>query len=171
MTTLRTLASVLALAAAPLAVFAQTQNFGNRAPSAEEIVDQLAPVKTRGITAGAAAKAIPPPSISMEIKFDFDSDRIRADSTAALNNLAQALQDERLKGSSFAVIGHTDSIGSFGYNLNLSQRRANSVKSYLVNQGVDPQRLKTTGKGPSEPLNKARPDAAENRRVEIAVSG
>jgi outer membrane protein OmpA-like peptidoglycan-associated protein len=179
MSTFRTLAGAIALAltVAPLAALAQIQHY-SRTPSAQEIVDQLDPPKTRGLVPGAATKATErpaaptaPPSISLQIQFDFDSDRIGAESTAALDNLAKALQDERLKGQRFDVIGHTDASGSFGYNMNLSQRRANAVKGYLVNRGVEPQRLKTLGKGPGELLNPARPNAAENRRVQISVSG
>jgi outer membrane protein OmpA-like peptidoglycan-associated protein len=188
MTTLRNFASAiaLALAAAPAAVLAQVQHFGDRTPSAQEIERALAQpmepepgVKTRGLAVGAAAKATqqpaapppPPPSISLQIRFDFDSDRIQPHSTAALDNLARALQSESLRAKAFDVIGHTDGVGGFGYNMSLSQRRANAVRSYLMSQGVDPRRLRTIGKGPTELLNKDRPEAAENRRVEIAVGG
>jgi outer membrane protein OmpA-like peptidoglycan-associated protein len=157
-------------------------NFGARTPSAQEIVDQLDPPKSRGLTVGAAQRATPAapaaaqpaaptplPSISMQIQFDFDSDRIGAESTAALASLARALQDERLAGKRFDVVGHTDATGGFDYNMGLSQRRASAVRNYLAGQGVDPSRLKTIGKGPTELLNRADPAGAENRRVEIAV--
>jgi outer membrane protein OmpA-like peptidoglycan-associated protein len=71
----------------------------------------------------------------------------------------------------FEVIGHTDAAGSPGYNLNLSQRRAASVKSYLVDQGVDPSRLRTLGRGASQLYNPRQPYSGENRRVEVAVGG
>ncbi len=188
MSTLRTRVGVIALALAlsPLAALAQTQHFGERTPSAREIERALAQpmapepgVKTRGLAVGAASKATAaapaaqaaPPSISMQIRFAFDSDRIQPQSIAALDNLAQALRSDALEAKSFEVIGHTDATGGYGYNMNLSQRRAASVKSYLANQGVDPSRLKTVGRGPTDLLNKADPAGAENRRVEIAVGG
>ena len=67
---------------------------------------------------------------------------------------------------SFAVEGHADPRGDADTNLDLSRSRAESVVSYLVNEhGIDRQRLLPVGKGAAEPLNKARPDAPENRRV------
>ncbi len=174
-------ALALVLALSPLAALAQTQHFGSRTPSAQEIVDQLDPPKTRGIVPGAASKATAgapapaapaaAPSISMKVEFAFDSDRIQPQSAGALSNLAKALQDQRLTAKTFNVIGHTDATGAFVYNMTLSQRRAAAVKNYLVNQGIDPSRLKTSGKGPTDLLNKTDPAAGENRRVEIAVSG
>ena len=65
--------------------------------------------------------------------------------------------------------GHTDSVGTAAYNMKLSQRRANAVKAYLVNMGIDAQRLSTAGYGLTKPV--ASNDTVEgrslNRRVEI----
>ena len=71
------------------------------------------------------------------------------------------------------AVGHTDSIGTEKYNQGLSERRAASVKSYLVSKGVDPNRIYTEGKGELQPVasNKTREGRAQNRRVEIEVVG
>jgi outer membrane protein OmpA-like peptidoglycan-associated protein len=151
----------------PVAATYSQVNIGERVASAQEMVDALDPTPNlRSIGMQVAA-----PSISIQVGFDFDSDRIQPRSTAVLVNLAAALRDERLKSKRFAVTGHTDAVGSLGYNMQLSERRAAAVKSFLVGQGVDPSRLKTVGRGPTDLLNKRQPAAAENRRVEIAVSG
>jgi len=163
-------------------------------PSVKSIVDQLK-VKdddesvntgaTRSLRLGGAAAAgkvadaptaapaaaPPPASISMQIQFAFNSDRIDGASATTMNNLASALGSDELKGRSFQVIGHTDGVGSAGYNVRLSQMRAASVKRYLTEHGVTADRLSASGKGASELLNKADPTAAENRRVEIVASG
>ena len=70
-------------------------------------------------------------------------------------------------------MGHTDSVGSDAYNQKLSVRRAEAVKAYLVNKGVDKARVYTEGKGESQPVadNKTKEGRAKNRRVEIEVVG
>jgi outer membrane protein OmpA-like peptidoglycan-associated protein len=69
------------------------------------------------------------------------------------------------------VAGHTDSTGSDSYNMQLSQRRAQSVASYLTQQGVNPQRLITVGMGESRPVadNSTESGRQANRRVEITM--
>lgn len=69
------------------------------------------------------------------------------------------------------VAGHTDSTGSMAYNMELSQRRANSVAQYLESQGVDANRVYAEGYGPHYPIadNSTPQGRAQNRRVEIAL--
>ena len=69
------------------------------------------------------------------------------------------------------IIGHTDSTGSEQYNQSLSERRAAAVTNYLVSQGVSRDRLRTLGRGESEPIasNATREGQRKNRRVEILV--
>ncbi len=73
---------------------------------------------------------------------------------------------------SITIEGHTDSVGSEDYNLGLSQRRAESVRSYLMRQGVDATRVTTHGMGESVPVapNDTASGRQQNRRVEIIVS-
>lgn len=76
-------------------------------------------------------------------------------------------------GLKMAVGGYTDSVGSDAYNLTLSENRANSVKAYLINQGIDPNSIASTGYGKSNPVasNDTASGRKENRRVEIIISG
>ena len=69
------------------------------------------------------------------------------------------------------IEGHTDSIGGEDYNLGLSQRRADSVKSYLVNQGIGSGRLSASGKGKDSPIadNSSATGRQQNRRVEVII--
>ncbi|MEP6897887.1 MAG: OmpA family protein [Rhodanobacter sp.] len=184
--------SCLALALL-MATCAVAQDHGSKppagdTPSVKSIVDQLK-VKdddsvintgaTRSLRLGGAAAAgkvadapaPPPASISMQIQFAFNSDRIEGASATTMGNLATALSSDELKGRTFQVVGHTDGVGSAGYNMRLSQMRAASVKRFLVGHGVGADRLSASGKGASELLNKADPTAGENRRVEIVASG
>lgn len=167
-------------------VRAQGGNFGTQTPSVNQIIEQLkgggddatAGVRTRALRPGASSQATampeaapaPAPSISMQIQFAFGSDQIAESSRRSIDNLAAALTSDELKSKRFTVAGHTDAVGSVDYNMRLSQRRAASVKAYLVSHGVEPSRLRTVGKGPTELLNQADPRAAENRRVEIIAS-
>ncbi len=156
-----------------------------QAPTAEQMIEQLKAPRTRGLrnltveavpaaeqapsAPGAAAAAAPVarPALSLQIQFDFNSSTIRPESQQALVNLALALQSEQLLASPFAVEGHTDAKGSAEYNLRLSAQRAQAVKAFLAQQGVDAARLSASGKGATQLANAAQPHAAENRRVRI----
>lgn len=69
------------------------------------------------------------------------------------------------------VVGHTDSRGAQAYNQDLSQRRADSVKAYLVEQGIDADRIMTDGQGESNPIasNDTADGRQQNRRVELTI--
>jgi len=101
--------------------------------------------------------------------FDFDSDRIRPDAAANLNELARSFT--KYPNSDLLIVGHTDSRGDDAYNMNLSQRRANAAAAYLRAQGVPAARIRTSGRGEMEPVASNASDAGmqQNRRVEIAI--
>lgn len=67
------------------------------------------------------------------------------------------------------VEGYTDSIGSDAYNMKLSERRAETVRDFMVSKGISPTRITTRGFGKANPIasNKTAEGRAENRRVEI----
>jgi len=69
------------------------------------------------------------------------------------------------------IVGHTDSIGSLPYNMQLSLDRANAVREFLVNRGIELARLQTDGKGPLVPIdtNSTETGRARNRRVQVVV--
>jgi outer membrane protein OmpA-like peptidoglycan-associated protein len=87
-----------------------------------------------------------------------------------LNNVARVLR-EHPEIQLVRVEGHTDSQGKRDYNISLSQRRANSVKDYLIHQGVDGTRLQAKGFGPDRPADTNKTDAgrSNNRRVEFVI--
>lgn len=118
-------------------------------------------------TVATAASASARPSLSLQIQFDFNSATIRPESQQALVNLALALQSAELQASNFAVEGHTDAKGTADYNLRLSDQRAQAVKAFLAQQGVQAARLSASGKGSTQLANTAQPYAPENRRVRI----
>jgi len=103
------------------------------------------------------------------VLFDFDSDRVRSDAAINLNELANSLR--KFPNSDVLIVGHTDSRGDDAYNMNLSQRRANSASAYLQARGVPASRIRTSGRGESEPVasNATEAGMQQNRRVEIAI--
>jgi len=103
------------------------------------------------------------------IFFDFDSDKLRPESTADLQEAVRLLQEyPDLK---VEIQGHTDSVGPADYNLRLSQRRAEAVKRYLVEHGISPDRLVAKGYGETHPVapNDTEENRQKNRRVEFKV--
>lgn len=104
------------------------------------------------------------------ITFDFDSAAIKPDFYATLNDVATTLVD--YPSTAVDVVGYASSEGKAEYNLQLSQRRADSVSNYLVNQGVASVRLKSTGMGIANPIadNSTPEGRAANRRVEIILT-
>jgi outer membrane protein OmpA-like peptidoglycan-associated protein len=69
------------------------------------------------------------------------------------------------------IAGHTDSVGNVDYNVKLSERRASSVKQYLIKKGIDPNKVVTKGYGPTDPVadNETEEGRAKNRRVELII--
>ena len=143
-----------------------------------DLVRKAAPAVVPPPPPKPAAKPAPKPkpvaekvTLAGDVLFDFDKAVLKSEGKAKLDDLAN-----RIKGINLEVviaIGHTDSIGSDAYNQKLSVRRAESVKSYLVSKGVEPNRIYTEGKGEKQPVasNKTKEGRQKNRRVEIEVIG
>ena len=105
------------------------------------------------------------------IYFATNEDRILERSYPLLNEVAMALIERST--IRVSIEGHTDNQGSDRYNQDLSDRRAASVRRYLIAQGVEPQRLKSRGFGESRPIedNRTEEGRAANRRVEFLIIG
>ncbi len=101
------------------------------------------------------------------ITFATGSAEIVSNFYAPLNNLGSSFK--QFNQNSIEIVGYTDSTGSRQHNMDLSQRRAQSVANYLTAQGVDGSRLSTRGAGPDQPIasNATADGRAQNRRVEV----
>ncbi len=109
-------------------------------------------------------------TIDQMIHFDFNKYNIKTDSYGILNDVASVLKaNPQIK--KMSIEGHTDWIGSEAYNMKLSQRRADSVRDYLIKEGIDPTRLASVGYGKTRPIadNKTAAGRAQNRRTEFNV--
>lgn len=107
--------------------------------------------------------------VVLHFNFEFNSSDLDEESTQYLDDLTAALlENKRL---SINLTGHTDNIGSAKFNERLSLYRANTIKNYLVSKGIESERIKTEGKGMTEPLNgnKTEAEMALNRRVELMI--
>ena len=108
------------------------------------------------------------PKIDLEINFDYNSADISTKSMPSVQALGRALSNDDLKGSTFVVAGHTDAAGGEAYNQDLSERRADTIKRYLVDKyGINGADLVTVGYGESKLKDPSQPMAEANRRVQV----
>lgn len=105
-----------------------------------------------------------------DVLFEVDRAAIKPGATRALDQLADALRTDA--NASITIEGHTDSTGSREHNMDLSTRRMESVRAYLVTHGVDPGKISGRGLGPDYPVasNATEAGRQQNRRVEVIVN-
>lgn len=108
--------------------------------------------------------------ITQKIHFEFNKAVIRPISYPILDDVVMLLQQNPQLGL-IRVEGHTDWIGNDAYNQRLSEKRANSVREYLISKGIEPYRLQAVGYGESRPIadNNTTKGRARNRRTEFTV--
>ena len=135
------------------------------------VVREVMPVVIDTVTARPtpATKADSLIVLSAELLFETNKSTLRSEHFATLNSIVDylVLHPER----SVKISGHTDNTGTEGHNLALSKRRADVVAEYLVNHGVDINRVETFGLGSAKPLVKNTSDEGrkKNRRVELLI--
>jgi OmpA-OmpF porin, OOP family len=160
-------------------------------PSAQDIIQSLKPggnltQSTRGIkmanpapssSSNATAATQPAesgPSVNLTVEFATGSADLTPQARKTLDQLGRALSSKDLAQYRFRIEGHTDTVGSPGYNKALSQRRADMVASYLEkNFGVATGRLESVGMGEEGLLVQTPPQTAnaQNRRVKVVNLG
>jgi outer membrane protein OmpA-like peptidoglycan-associated protein len=168
--------TILGFAAlASFSTFAQNTHYreGQRVDPREVArILSAAPTKTRSIRmldepGAAPAKQGEGPSLSIPVRFGFDSTEITESARPQLDALAAGIK-LLPEGQSVVVEGHTDASGSDEYNRALSLRRAIVVKRYLVRvHGIDESRLQAVGFGEQRLIEDTEPNSAQNRRVQF----
>ena len=110
-------------------------------------------------------------TISASALFDYDSSDLKEEGKVAMSDLKKSIKARDTSVVSIDVIGHTDNTGSEEYNMDLSIRRAEAVREYMVSHGVDASKINVYGEGESNPAasNETKDGRAENRRVDIHV--
>jgi outer membrane protein OmpA-like peptidoglycan-associated protein len=140
-----------------------------RMVSATRIAEALTPP----LDAPGAARSRVRERVALDIGFEFDSPRLTAQGRQQLERVARAMNSASLAVSDFLIEGHTDTLGDAFNNLYLSLLRARAVRDFLVEQGVDRQRLRVIGLGQTRPLvtSDNREDQAFNRHIEFVNLG
>jgi outer membrane protein OmpA-like peptidoglycan-associated protein/Tol biopolymer transport system component len=108
-------------------------------------------------------------AILNNVYFDFDSDKLNESSFEELDRVVKFLKENtEIK---VEISGHTDNTGFKTYNLNLSERRAQSIKDYLTQKGIHVSRIRALGMGDTKPLtmNRTEEERAKNRRIEFRI--
>ena len=131
----------------------------------------LAPKKAAAPAAAAPAVTQSKITLQADTLYDFDKASLKPEGKATLDKIAADLN--KIKLEVIIAVGNTDSVGSDAYNMALGQRRAQSVKAYLISKGVDGSRIYTESKGKSNPVaSNATPEGrSKNRRTDIEVVG
>jgi OOP family OmpA-OmpF porin len=127
----------------------------------------------------APAPVIQRVSLSADVLFEFGSATLRDQGKEKLRDLARSLKDAEVE--SLTAIGHADRIGSDNYNRTLSEKRAQAVKEYLTELGIETKRIETQGAGAANPITAAACQGLRgiqlisclqpDRRVEVEVRG
>jgi len=132
-------------------------------------------VKFRGIrmknpaTTSSTGCNVPNGTISLQVQFDVNSYGLKKEGYKTLKAMAKAMASPRLNNCKFLIEGHTDASGNADYNRSLSEKRAETVKTFLTYNEIDEGILATKGMGEDSPLNPEKPYAAENRRVQFKI--
>jgi OmpA-OmpF porin, OOP family len=151
----------------------------------ELVKKPVEPVATAPATPAAPVPTPKPTAekvnLAADTLFDFDKATLRAEGKAKLDELAAKAKEIKLE--VIIAVGHTDRIGTDAYNQKLSERRAASVKEYLVAHGIEANRVYTEGKGEKQPVTGDKCGTSvkktkklieclqPDRRVEIEVIG
>jgi OOP family OmpA-OmpF porin len=107
--------------------------------------------------------------IKQQVHFATGAWLVLPDSFALLNQVVAVLND--FPKMRISIEGHTDNVGTEAFNMRLSQKRAEAVRSYLTQKGIAPDRLEATGYGPTRPIasNKTAMGRSQNRRTEFRI--
>ena len=136
-------------------------------PKCPKPVPATRSLRQRGVTIEGAPVEQPLP-VNLYVNFAYDSAELTSDARITLDRLGTALRDPRLSEFSFVIAGHTDAKGSVEYNQKLSERRAESVRNYLIAQfGINAERLSAKGYGKLQLLDPEHPEDGVNRRVQV----
>ncbi|CAA9516650.1 MAG: hypothetical protein AVDCRST_MAG91-1946 [uncultured Sphingomonadaceae bacterium] len=150
--------------AAPAAPTARNRRVVGQALAKTQVRNKPAPAAKEAKLVKAAQRRV-----DLRLTFETGSASMTEQAKQEARVFAEALGSPKLAERKFVIEGHTDSVGSRAYNLDLSRRRADAVVEYLTGLGVNRSRLRTVGYGFDRPLDGRSARAEENRRVEAVL--
>lgn len=177
---MRTSAVLAASAMLATSIVLPETGLAQQNPSTDEILKSLTPGVQRGIRLapvggqGAQAQRPTAPSVSLTVEFATGSAELAPQATETLDKLGKALSDRTLASYRFRIEGHTDTVGSRAYNKELSDRRAEAVVAYLVdNFHIERGHMQAVGMGVDGLLVPTPEQTPEprNRRVQVVNTG
>jgi outer membrane protein OmpA-like peptidoglycan-associated protein len=138
-----------------------------------EIIESGDIVEALAVPRGTKVLASARPRVRLPVYFAFNSAELKPEAVQLLHKVSKALSAADLAPYTFSVEGHTDSVGGESFNTNLSARRAEVVRAFLQEGGVSEDRLKSVGRGETDPIDTNVTDKGRmhNRRVEIVNLG
>lgn len=143
------------------------------APMTATAAPSRAAPRSRGAETRVASRTVQPPAAgtraNLLLNFGYNSDQLTDGAKDRARAFATALMTPELRSKRFLIEGHTDARGTRSGNLDLSRRRAQSVADFLVQQGVQADRVEVKGYGPDRPLLHRSRTAEANRRVEAVL--
>ena len=158
----------IAVVSFPAKAIAQTED---DVVSSEDIVRSLNPPKTRSLFGSRGFDVTEKPKVDLNIPFERNSSVLAPEAEKQLEQLGTALLSGSLAENRFQIAGHTDASGTADYNRQLSDKRANTVKQFLLDRGISADRLDSIGYGEDKLLVTDDPYSADNRRVEVTNLG
>lgn len=141
-----------------------------QARAAAEAATQSALAKVEGLQQKLDDKGRTVLTLNGSVLFATNKSELLGSASQRLNQVVEALKSDK---RNITIVGHTDSVGTDDANMALSQRRADSVRSYLTSHGIPEERVKSMGMGKTQPVadNATAEGRANNRRVEIILEG
>jgi OOP family OmpA-OmpF porin len=138
-----------------------------------------APAPAPAVVAAPVVVAVPPAPTHKTITFpeaalfSVNKAELKPEGKEKIKEYREEARDQLSSASSIKITGHTDSTGTPEYNKELSLKRAQAVRDYLVELGADASKMEVVGMGEDQPIadNKTREGRAQNRRVEVDVTG
>lgn len=132
------------------------------------VPETQAPALAAGTAGAAASEKV---TLDTDTYFDFDKATLKPEGESRLKEIANRVSSMKLE--VVVATGYTDWTGTDAYNQKLSERRANTIKRFLANQGIPNKRIFIEGKGEKDPVtsNQTREGRAKNRRVVVELVG
>lgn len=163
----------IALCLSPVTAFSDPAGVTDLSAANVSAIESNDIVEALAVPRGTKIRPNARPTVRLPVYFEFNSAQLKPEAMELLERVGGALDSDDLETFRFSIEGHTDSIGPESYNDGLSAARANAVVEFLASRGVADDRLRSIGRGETQPVASNEEDTGRqrNRRVEIINMG